>query len=580
MTDETLDPRFGRDLRAVLGETAPPDAPATLYASVAGVARRAPARQGWSSRRMAFARLAMAAVVVIAVAAIAVALRPFGDLPVIGGPVSPAPTPARSLHLKYELLPRDGTQPGPKDIEAVVTVLQARLDATGVAESLITTATGEPISLDINVDPSDEATVQQLRQLLGTTGRLDVVPLGNEPASSGQTLDLVAHPPLFSGDQVVSAKLGSDQTGARTVDFSLRPEGARLFADYTQASIGTFFAIVLDGTVISAPVINSAIPDGEVQITQGGIGGYPLDEAQSLIAILGSGALPFPIREVSNDAGPMPSDLLTSAPPAPTTPAPSGPPPSTVADSALVSAARAYADAAGIAIATGGTPLVGEAVPDFDTVALRQVTLPGADAGDGPLQVFFDDAGRIGVVGIAAPDARPTGADVASDGALAAAAHQFGLVGIDPSQATLRVAGGSHGADWYVSLDRAIDGHPVANMPMLWRIAGDWAYVMLRRDGALRELYAIRPASEPAPQILETGVLDAALGTIAGLTADELAVLDPALAWVRAVAPITGETAPTLTQGYCATRVQPSGWDGWCVDAGTGREGLVAGGMD
>ena len=63
-----------------------------------------------------------------------------------------------------------------------------------------------------------------------------------------------------------------------TVDFVLKPEGAKLFADYTAAHVGDYFAITLDSSVISAPVINSSIPNGQVEIQSGGIGGYPLEE--------------------------------------------------------------------------------------------------------------------------------------------------------------------------------------------------------------------------------------------------------------------------------------------------------------
>ena len=53
--------------------------------------------------------------------------------------------------------------------------------------------------------------------------------------------------------------------------------------------------------MISAPVINEAIPGGNVQISQTGtIGGYPLKEATELVTVLQFGSLPFPIKELSN----------------------------------------------------------------------------------------------------------------------------------------------------------------------------------------------------------------------------------------------------------------------------------------
>ena len=72
-------------------------------------------------------------------------------------------------------------------------------------------------------------------------------------------------------------QIGQNETGQRTVDFTLSGEGKDLFAEYTADNIGKYFAIVLDGEVISAPVIQSSIPNGQVQIQSGGIGGYPLE---------------------------------------------------------------------------------------------------------------------------------------------------------------------------------------------------------------------------------------------------------------------------------------------------------------
>jgi preprotein translocase subunit SecD len=106
---------------------------------------------------------------------------------------------------------------------------------------------------------------------------------------------------LFSGDAVSAAVVGQDQTGQRTVDFTLNDKGKQLFADYTAAHVGDYFAVVLDGKVITAPVINSSIPNGQVQISSGGIGGYPLADATNLVNILQYGALPFPLAELSNE---------------------------------------------------------------------------------------------------------------------------------------------------------------------------------------------------------------------------------------------------------------------------------------
>jgi preprotein translocase subunit SecD len=58
---------------------------------------------------------------------------------------------------------------------------------------------------------------------------------------------------------------------------------------------------VLDGAVISAPVIRNAIPNGQVEISSGSAAGFPPQEANSLVTILKFGSLPFPIKELSSE---------------------------------------------------------------------------------------------------------------------------------------------------------------------------------------------------------------------------------------------------------------------------------------
>jgi SecD/SecF fusion protein len=249
--------------------------------------------------------LAIAAFVVLAVAAIATALRLPGALPSFRDPSgSPSTGPSFAggmLHLEYQVMPLGGVQPGPDEVEAVAGVLRARIDSMGTVGPSVTVAGGDRIMVDLAVPADDVPVTDRIRVLLGTTGRLDFVPLGDTQVERGQSVDLAQHPPLFSGDLVAATAIGSDQTGQRTVDFTLRPAAAALFAAYTAEHTGEYFAIVLDGAVIAVPVISAAIPDGEVQISQGGEGGWSLEEAQRLVSVVQSGQLPFPVQEVANN---------------------------------------------------------------------------------------------------------------------------------------------------------------------------------------------------------------------------------------------------------------------------------------
>ena len=88
------------------------------------------------------------------------------------------------------------------------------------------------------------------------------------------------------------------------VTFSLDRVGAKRFGKATSTGIGKRLAIVLDGKVISAPVIRDTIATGSGQIS----GGFTFQSATDLALLLRSGALPAPLniieeRTVGPDLG-------------------------------------------------------------------------------------------------------------------------------------------------------------------------------------------------------------------------------------------------------------------------------------
>jgi preprotein translocase subunit SecD len=201
------------------------------------------------------------------------------------------------LRVEYQAQPVNGIAPGPGDMSVIRDIVERRVNTTGVSEPVVTTQGSDRVVIELPgvVDP------EAVRTLVGQTGRLDFVPLGSTQATEGQTLDPKTYPPLFSGDQVSSATVGTDQNGRPAVDFVLKGDGANLFSDYTGKNVGSYFAITLDHVVVSAPVINSAIPNGNVQITGGGLAGFNAKDASNLVTILKYGSLPFPITVLSSE---------------------------------------------------------------------------------------------------------------------------------------------------------------------------------------------------------------------------------------------------------------------------------------
>ncbi|MFL5779300.1 MAG: protein translocase subunit SecD [Chloroflexota bacterium] len=242
-------------------------------------------------------------IVVIGILALIVVFFPGLTVPDSSDPAGSRPIETKlgldlegGLRVEYQAKPVNGVNPGAGDMGVIREIVERRVNSTGVSEPVVTTQGQDRIVVELPGVSDPEA----VRRLVGQTGRLDFVPLGTAGAAEGQVLDLTKTPPLFSGDQVSSATVGQDQNGRPAVDFVLKPEGAARFGDYTSKHVGDYFAITLDSAVISAPTINGAIPNGQVQITRG-IAGFPVKEAQDLVTVLKFGSLPFPIAEVSTE---------------------------------------------------------------------------------------------------------------------------------------------------------------------------------------------------------------------------------------------------------------------------------------
>ena len=116
---------------------------------------------------------------------------------------------------------------------------------------------------------------------------------------------LVSKRIILSGDNLLDAQPRMDSvTNETVVTFTLDRVGAKRFGKAPSTGIGKQLAIVLDGKIISAPVIRDTIASGSGQIS----GGFTFQSATDLALLLRSGALPAPLniieeRTVGPDLG-------------------------------------------------------------------------------------------------------------------------------------------------------------------------------------------------------------------------------------------------------------------------------------
>jgi protein-export membrane protein SecD len=195
-------------------------------------------------------------------------------------------------------------------VEQSITIIQRRIDGSGVLNPTIARQGTDEIVVQLPgiSDP------ERVRTLIGTTAHMTFqlvdenaapgpnVPLGDEqlPLASNpqQTMDVFSTVAV-DGAELDNAQASTDpQTGQWVVNFSLNSVGARQFADVTTANVGKLFAIVLDGKVIEAPVIQEPITGGSGMIN----GQFTAQSATNLALLLRAGALPAPLNIVEEQS--------------------------------------------------------------------------------------------------------------------------------------------------------------------------------------------------------------------------------------------------------------------------------------
>ena len=170
------------------------------------------------------------------------------------------------------------------DGDQILVQLPGVTDVNRAKEIIRSTALLELKIVEVGPTPSREALLQ---------ARSGVVPSDMEVVSGMNdilgTLEyyLVPRVAAITGRDLRTARETLDEFNQPAVSFSLNRDGARKFGDVTGNNLGRNLAIILDGSVYSAPVIEGRISiDGRIS------GSFTQQEAADLALVLRSGALP------------------------------------------------------------------------------------------------------------------------------------------------------------------------------------------------------------------------------------------------------------------------------------------------
>ncbi len=178
-------------------------------------------------------------------------------------------------------------------MSALREVIERRINAFGVTEPVIQAeevGLGADAKHRLIIELPGVTDLDQALALIKETPLLEFAIETNENsltgfAPSGLTGRFLRHAEVrFSGN-----------TLGPTIGLQFNDEGAKILADLTKNNINKALAIVLDGQLLSAPIIRDPIANGQAEIT----GQFSIEEAQALTRNLNLGALPVPIQLLS-----------------------------------------------------------------------------------------------------------------------------------------------------------------------------------------------------------------------------------------------------------------------------------------
>lgn len=179
------------------------------------------------------------------------------------------------VYVVLEAVPEEGVTIDSEAMDRLIEVLDRRINGLGVAESVVQKAGDNRVIIELPGVSNTEDAIK----MIGKTALLEFR-IMNEDGTLGET--------LLTGGALKKADVSYDNLGRPQIQFEMNQEGAIKFAEITRNNIGRQLAITLDGTVQTAPMINSEIPSGNGVIT----GNYTVEEAKATATLLNAGALP------------------------------------------------------------------------------------------------------------------------------------------------------------------------------------------------------------------------------------------------------------------------------------------------
>ncbi len=196
----------------------------------------------------------------------------------------------------------EGTEVDSEKMQTATRIVENRVNGLGVTEALVQQAGDQRIVVELPGVDDPTVAISTIQE----TGLLEFVAMGFTPQPPGTKIvtdHATSEEPgegqqvwqtIMTGDKIENVQVSRDPSGQYVIQFRLDSEGSQIFGDYTTEHVGEYLGIVLDKEVISAPVVNEPITEGEGVIS----GAFTLESANNLAVQLRYGSLPIPLKVV------------------------------------------------------------------------------------------------------------------------------------------------------------------------------------------------------------------------------------------------------------------------------------------
>lgn len=183
-----------------------------------------------------------------------------------------------------DVLPED-TQDA---LDSAKEIIARRVDMYGVAEPSIKTIVSQDTHRILVALPG-VSNPEEALSLIGQTASLDFYDM--PVATDSPTFADLKATGLTGKDLKKSSVTFNAQNGKPEISLQFTSDGGKKFGEITSRNVGKPVWILLDGQILTAPVVQQAIMDGNAVIN----GDFTLEDAKNKVITLNAGALPVPI---------------------------------------------------------------------------------------------------------------------------------------------------------------------------------------------------------------------------------------------------------------------------------------------